>query len=319
MNLLIKNTIIPNKPGVYIIKNTKKHIIYIGKAKNLKKRLNSYKSTRNTKTEIMKKEAFYLELKVLKDENEAILEELRLINLHKPKYNIISKEERGLYFLDITKSEYPAFRIKRINKKTKELSNIYSLSEIKTLNKIIKEYYKLRDCSDSFFKKRNKPCNEYDLNLCSAPCVKKTTKDDYLKSVNNVIKLTNGDGFECSSLENKIKKNVKNFTKNENYKLAKTENEKIKIIDILKKTKEIIYIFQVLQTDKYKFLSVSCFFNKNKTNKEFFKFDLYFNVINFIKKYLESNINKNIKGFLIKDVLDFTNKDNLHKYSLDKE
>ncbi|MAK16588.1 MAG: excinuclease ABC subunit C [Gammaproteobacteria bacterium] len=180
---------VPNTPGVYkFFKN--KEIIYIGKAKNLKKRVSSYfgNSLKDRKTSQIKFLTDKVETFTTKNEVEALLLEQMLIKENKPKFNILLRDDKTypyIYFsLDHT---YPGVYLKRTKKAVDKnyFGPFVSSEAVKKSIKEIQKIFKIRNCSDNTFANRTRPCIEFQMKRCSAPCVQKVTKINYLEDIAN--------------------------------------------------------------------------------------------------------------------------------------
>jgi excinuclease ABC subunit C len=174
---------VPSNPGVYQFFNNKE-IIYIGKAKNLNKRVRSYftKAIKDRKTEQIKKQAIRVETFTTHTETEALILEQQLIKEYKPKFNILLRDDKTFPFILFdSQHEYPAISLKRTKQALSEdyygpYTNVkLAREQIKVLQKI----FKLRNCADSTFANRSRPCIEYQMKRCSAPCVNLISKEDY--------------------------------------------------------------------------------------------------------------------------------------------
>ena len=178
---------VPNKPGVYQFFDKSK-IIYIGKAKDLNKRVRSYftPAIKDRKTEQIKKQAIKVETFTTHSETEALILEQQLIKEYKPKFNILLRDDKTypfIYFLD--SHDFPSIHLKRSKQAINEsfygpYTNAKLVrDQIKELQKI----FKLRNCSNSTFSNRSRPCIEYQMKRCSAPCVNMISKSDYAEDI----------------------------------------------------------------------------------------------------------------------------------------
>jgi excinuclease ABC subunit C len=173
-----------HSPGVYIMRNRDQQIIYVGKAKNLYKRVNSYFSREHEdlKTQALVRDIADLEITVTLSESEALILENYLIRTHRPKYNIIFKDDKSYPYLYLsTQDRFPKLTSYRGERRAEGLSfgpypNMASTRE--TL-KLLQKIFPLRNCEDSFFKTRSRPCLQYQIGRCSAPCVKLITPEHY--------------------------------------------------------------------------------------------------------------------------------------------
>ena len=178
---------VPNKPGVYQFFDGSK-IIYIGKAKDLNKRVRSYftPAIKDRKTEQIKKQAIKVETFATHSETEALILEQQLIKEYKPKFNILLRDDKTYPFIYFLGShDFPSIYLKRSKQAIDE--NFYGpytnarlvRDQIKELQKI----FRLRNCSNSTFSNRSRPCIEYQMKRCSAPCVNLISKSDYAEDV----------------------------------------------------------------------------------------------------------------------------------------
>ena len=180
---------VPNKPGVYQFFDSSK-IIYIGKAKDLNKRVRSYftPAIKDRKTEQIKKQAIAVETFATHSETEALILEQQLIKEYKPKFNILLRDDKTYPFIYFLGShDFPSIHLKRSKQAIDE--NFFGpytnarlvRDQIKELQKI----FRLRNCSTSTFSNRSRPCIEYQMKRCSAPCVNLISKSDYAEDVSS--------------------------------------------------------------------------------------------------------------------------------------
>jgi excinuclease ABC subunit C len=223
MTLEEKIKSLPTNSGVYIHKNADGKIIYVGKAKNLKNRVRSYfQSSRNmdAKTRELVKRIADFEFIVVDNEVEALVLESNLIKLHKPRYNIMLKDDKQYPHIKVTKEPFPKAVITR--KILKDGANYYgpilpaSLAR-KTLD-LINRAFQLRTCDIEIDGKLPRPCLEYHLKRCLAPCVKELCKpDEYVEAVRDVKLLLEGKNRE---LADELEQRMWQFAEKQNYELA---------------------------------------------------------------------------------------------------
>ncbi len=179
---------LPGKPGIYQMKNSSGKIIYVGKASNLKNRVMSYFSAKqaSAKTLAMIGKISNIEYVVTHSEAEALLLESNLIKEYRPRYNITFRDDKSYPYLYLTsKSIYPRLSFYRGNRKAPgRYFGPYpnAGASRKTLN-IVQKLFKLRQCDDTFFKNRNRPCLQYQIDRCSAPCVGLVSKENYAQNI----------------------------------------------------------------------------------------------------------------------------------------
>jgi excinuclease ABC subunit C len=198
---------VPSKCGVYIMKDKAGTVLYIGKANNIKQRMQNYKSGREDnrlQIPFLLEKVTSIDTFITFTEKEALILENTLIKKHKPKYNILLKDDKNYTCLAIHgASETPDITIKRYPlKETKGYvtSKPFTSSLMaKTHFEIIRRVFRLRSCSDSEFKSRKRPCILYNIDKCHAPCVKKCTKADYNASVKGAKLYLGGDTAKVTS------------------------------------------------------------------------------------------------------------------------
>jgi len=191
---------LPTNPGIYRFLGPKKEVLYIGKAKDLRKRIKSYYAKTKSKSQKVTRlnsESVFLEITITSSELEALLLEQHLIKEEKPKYNVQFKDDKGYPWIKIsTSSSYPSAIsfLGRRHSKDDYFGPFPSSFAVKDTLKIIQKIFKLRDCKDSFFKNRKRPCLQHEIGRCSAPCVNQISRENYLKDVDQAKELLKGKG-----------------------------------------------------------------------------------------------------------------------------
>ena len=194
---IIKDTVktIPNKPGVYRMLDKNKNILYVGKAKNLLKRVKSYsnKNIDNKRIERMVNLIHEVEFTTTDSEENALLLEVNLIKLHKPKYNILMRDDKSFPYIFIsTDHDFP--RLEKHRGARRRPGHYFGpFPNPSAINKTIKTLQKaflLRTCSDKEVEAGNKPCFNYHLKRCSGPCCGKITKEEYKVLVDDVKRVS---------------------------------------------------------------------------------------------------------------------------------
>ena len=179
--------LIPKLPGVYRMLSDKGDILYVGKAKNLANRLKSYVSEKNhiIRTERMLSQTEKLEITTTTNESEALLLEANLIKKHKPKFNILLKDDKSFPYIFISDHKFP--RIERHrgakNKPGKYYGPFASSLAVNSAIKTLQRIFLLRSCTDKQVDAGNKTCFNYFLKRCAGPCGGKISKEDYAKLV----------------------------------------------------------------------------------------------------------------------------------------
>lgn len=258
LNILsIKIDSIPTGPGVYKF-STKNQIIYIGKAKNLQKRVNSYFSNKNNyKVKNIIKISDKLDWILTKNENEALYLEAKLIYKYKPKFNVKLKENKhipriAIDYKSITPRIFPYYGI---NNENLLIFGPYPSLSTKFAIDILTNVYPLRVCNDKVYSRANKlnrACMLYDIGKCSAPCISKINNLEYHKLVKNTKKfLNNKRNNEINNLE--IKMN--NASKIEDYSLAKYYRDKLNFLKIFMNN-DYLNIEIPIDTDAFSIVSL---------------------------------------------------------------
>lgn len=216
-----KKSTYPTNPGVYRMLNDKDIIIYIGKAKNLQKRLASYfdKSAKSTRIKMMVADIKSIEVTITQTENDALILEQKLINKIKPKYNIIFRDDKSYPFISLSNHPYPKIfftREKNVRHIRDNLFGPYPKGEAAYKNlEFIQKVFKLRTCTDNEFAHRSRPCMLHSIGKCSAPCMNKDSgvfTQEYQYSVSQAKKILNGQiNPTLQSLNQKMNEYSKNL------------------------------------------------------------------------------------------------------------
>ena len=189
----------PNKPGVYVMSNDQGKVIYVGKAKGLKNRVRSYFTPKpaNDKVEAILKEIKTIDTTVTITEREALILENTLIKKYNPKFNVLLKDGKSYPHIEVSLNhDFPKFAFHRGKKKSKHARyfgpypNVYAVrNTLSNLQKI----FLLRNCTDSYYKNRSRPCLQFQIKRCSAPCVEKISQKDYSFNVSQAVDYLKGN------------------------------------------------------------------------------------------------------------------------------
>ena len=175
-----------NLPGVYTMLDAKGIVLYVGKAKNLKKRVSSYfRRALDTKTQQLVNQLKSIEVTVTRNEREALLLENNLIKALQPRYNIIFRDDKSYPYLKLgLDSAFPRLSFHRGAKGEGKVYGPYpSVREARVALNLLQNIFQLRQCDEVFFKNRRRPCLQYQIKRCSAPCVGYITTESYQKAV----------------------------------------------------------------------------------------------------------------------------------------
>ena len=188
---------IPQSPGVYKFLDNSKNPLYIGKAKSLSNRLASYfrQSSRSEKINKLLEASKFIEFSLTNTELESLLHEQYLIKNYKPKFNVQFKDDKGYPWIKVeTQNAFPAAKsfLGKKQDKGKFFGPFPNSYAVRDALKLIQKTFKLRNCSDSYFKNRSRPCLQYEIGRCSAPCVGLINEEDYLNEVRGADLLLSG-------------------------------------------------------------------------------------------------------------------------------
>ena len=232
---------IPNTPGVYKFFNNQE-IIYIGKAKNLKKRVSTYfgNSLKDRKTLQIKLLTNKVETFTTKNEVEALLLEQLLIKENKPKFNILLRDDKTYpYIFFSLEHDFPGIYLKRTKKSVDKnyFGPFISSEAVKKSIKEIQKIYKLRNCTDNTFSNRTRPCIEYQMKRCSGPCVGKVNKVDYFEDV------TEAKNFLSTSDKKTLKilyADIEDAISNLNFEKAAIIRDKIARLNLIREEQSVV-------------------------------------------------------------------------------
>ena len=254
---------ISNSPGVYLMKNIEGNIIYVGKAKNLKKRVSQYFSNKKTdiKTEHLVSKIKDFETIVVNNEVEAFLLENNLIKNYKPKYNISLKDDKTYPYLKITNNyknnktnavkntrckinpaDFPyIIKTRSYDKNSGEYFGPYSnVKAVADFIKMINKIFKIRTCNDTKFKlfaSKGKPCVYYQINRCFAPCCGYISLEDYNNLIKEARMVLQGKN---NQIIKDLKKMMDKYVKEQNFEAAMKIRDKINSLSVISATQSTV-------------------------------------------------------------------------------
>lgn len=237
---------LPDSPGCYQYLNDSGVIIYVGKAKNLKRRVSSYfnKEQQTLKTKLLVSKIADIKYVVVNSETDALLLENNLIKQHKPRYNVLLKDDKTYPSICITKEYFPKiFKTRKINKEYGRYFGPYTNSgALNALLQLTKELFPLRTCNlnitpEGVRSGRYAPCLEYQIKNCCAPCIGKISKDDYVKYIDEITAILKGD---IKILQEKLLSEMKEKASNLEFEAAAEIKKRYELIENFRTRSEVV-------------------------------------------------------------------------------
>lgn len=229
---LIKSQLdnIPSLPGIYRMLDKEKRVIYIGKAKNLYKRLSQYTLELSTKNEKMISLTYNVDYNITDSESSALLLEAKLIKKFKPKFNILLKDDKSFPFIKLREDhKYPQLLKYRGNDLSKGsfFGPFTSVKQVEITLTELQKIFKLRSCNDNYFNSRTRPCLQYEIKRCYAPCVGKISQEDYDQLVLQVKDFLVGKNKE---LQKNLSKQMEELSLDMKFEQAAEIRDRIKAL-----------------------------------------------------------------------------------------
>lgn len=230
---------LPNKPGVYIMHDKNDKIIYVGKAISLKNRVRQYfrKTNKTKRIENMVSLIDHFEYIVTDNEAEALILECNLIKKNMPKFNVLLKDDKTYPYIKVNvKAEYPDVYITRriLNDGAKYFGPYANAGSAKEMVDFIKTKFKIRQCKT--FKYKDRPCLNYHIKKCMAPCMGYISKEEYREQINQIIDLLEG---KTEKIMKQLKQEMEEASKKFEYEKAAYIRDKILAIDNISKRQKV--------------------------------------------------------------------------------
>ncbi|HMI75201.1 MAG TPA: excinuclease ABC subunit UvrC [Steroidobacteraceae bacterium] len=194
---------LPGRPGVYRMLDGEGQILYVGKARNLKARVASYFQPSNVqpKVQALIAKTVNMEVTITNSETEALLLEYNLIKKHRPRFNVVLRDDKSFPYLHLeTNHEFPRLNFYRGSRKEpgKYFGPYPSAGAVRDTLQQLQKLFRIRNCDDTYFANRSRPCLQYQIQRCTAPCVGRVSKEHYARDVGAAIKVLEGRNDEVS-------------------------------------------------------------------------------------------------------------------------
>ena len=276
----------PEKPGTYQFYDTEHTIIYVGKAKKLKRRVSSYfhKEVDRFKTKVLVSKIHDISYSVVNTEEDALLIENQLIKQYKPKYNVLLKDGKTYPSICVTNEYFPRiFKTRNINKRYGTFYGPYShISSMYAILDIIKKVYKPRTCrfpitKEGIEQRKYKPCLEYHLHNCGAPCIDKQSYEDYQEAIRQAREILKGNTREVQNL---LKQQMQKYAEELRFEEAEMCKQRYMALDNFAAKSEIVShtitdvdVFTIIDDDTRKNAFINYIHVKNGAINQSFTYE----------------------------------------------
>ena len=274
---------LPLLPGVYIMKNASDEVIYVGKAKSIKNRVTQYfgsETNHSSKVRKMVENVEKFETILCDSEYEALILENSLIKQYQPKYNILLKDDKGYHYIKVTNELWPKIKAVKnmIDDGAEYIGPYYSASTTnQTVDEILK-IYKIPSCNRDFNKK-SKPCLNYHIGTCFAPCINQTTNNEYENLINSAVKHIKNGGIDDVEID-RLKAEMLEASERLNFEYAARLRDRIQAIEKSKQKQKVIFtsnkredVIASVIADEKACVSILIFNNGHLTDKKLFYLD----------------------------------------------
>ena len=312
MNEVIKSFVktVSDKPGVYKMLSPSSDVLYIGKAKNLKNRLQQYLRPLSNRLQKMVIQVTDIDIIITKNEIEALILESKLIKDLQPKYNILLKDDKSYPYILITKKHKFPRLMKYRGKYQKYCYGPFpSAEKLDNMMSVLYKTFQLRSCSDQNFSSRKRPCLEYQIKRCSAPCVGKISSQDYNQSVKQAENILQG---KKNNVENELKDFMNQASEKLDYELALVYRNRIRSLKYLNVHQGIIEnadVIAVYKNENLANIQIASFSDSNLQSQYLYTMD---NVI-------DSTENEIMNAFIMQFYQNFMPREIISNYQVSNE
>ena len=220
---------LPREPGVYQFETGDGTVLYVGKAVDIRGRVRSYADPRGERIRRMIDRAERIDFSVTDTETQALLLEANLIKRHQPRYNVRLKDDKSYPMVQLT--DHPAPRI-QVTRDPNEGATVFgpytSVSVVETVVKALRETYGVRGCSDHKYSGRERPCLDFEMGLCTAPCTGEIDEEDYLADVESVERFLGG---ETGVLADPLRREMERAAQNEEFERAANLRDRLEAVE----------------------------------------------------------------------------------------
>jgi excinuclease ABC subunit C len=225
---------LPREPGVYQFldgdpSTEDATVLYVGKAVDLRDRVRSYADPRGERIRRMVRRAVAVDFAVTDTETQALLLEANLIKRHQPRYNVRLKDDKSYPLVQLTNHPVPRVEVTRDPDEAATVFGPYtSKREVETVVKALRETYGLRGCSDHEYRGRDRPCLDYEMGLCTAPCTGEITEEAYAEDVESVVRFFEG---ETGVLADPLRRGMEEAAQNEEFERAANLRDRLETVE----------------------------------------------------------------------------------------
>jgi excinuclease ABC subunit C len=241
-----KLSLLPDRPGVYSMYNEAGKIIYIGKAKSLRKRVPSYfrrQRRLDLKTILLRSEIANFEYTITASEREALNLEANLVRKHRPVYNIRLKDDKSYPYIKLTAEPYPrAIFTRKVEADGGRYFGPYSVFSVRRMLDLIQEIFQLRECNHDLSKPRQRTCLNYQIKRCLGCCVGKVSADEYERLVDEVAEFIQG---RCSGLLDKLRYQMNAYSSKQDYEVAAALRDRVHAIEGVLERQSVVHVKMV--------------------------------------------------------------------------